>query len=491
MSFLFSSNFGALLDKATSENLVIRGNELNLDEFLQVADYIKSGQVKCSTAMLKIKGRLKNTNPNVQLLTLDLLDICIKNCGADFVSEAVKAENLRPLEDILMQIGVPQLVKLKILEYIQSWAIALQENPKLEDIKDCYSRLKASGYHFPPAKNAIVIAGLFETRVPPKWAESDACFRCRTRFTTTNRRHHCRECGESFCDKCSSRRIALPHFGFSDPQRACEGCYTRLQAQQSGSLPASDAKQPNSVSEDDKLLQEAIRQSLALQGSADKLKQDSKVSNPSKESDDDIKFMEDMKRAIEQSMKADNESLTPATAADGSKSSVKGTATLAVQTASYQLSDLEVGNVRLFAQIVEKYATMGPAGANQLLYDQQTHQLRNELAALKANRLKALQDQIRRKLDYYLNSYEQLNQCNQLYDQLLEQRLQLHQTRGPSASSLISGALAPNGGHSTPYSSQPILAQHGSIQPLVSSGATLGSSSSATLQKPDEPLIQL
>jgi hypothetical protein len=52
------------------------------------------------------------------------------------------------------------------------------------------------------------------------------CPRCRRAFGLLLRRHHCRQCGGIFCDRCSSRVWPLP----AAPKRVCEGCYQGLVA---------------------------------------------------------------------------------------------------------------------------------------------------------------------------------------------------------------------------------------------------------------------
>lgn len=58
--------------------------------------------------------------------------------------------------------------------------------------------------------------------------EATLCMHCRkTKFTTLNRRHHCRKCGGVVCSNCSTKRFLLPQQS-SKPLRICDKCYSQL-----------------------------------------------------------------------------------------------------------------------------------------------------------------------------------------------------------------------------------------------------------------------
>eukprot|EP01012_Entosiphon_sulcatum_P052594 TRINITY_DN7228_c0_g1_i1.p1 TRINITY_DN7228_c0_g1~~TRINITY_DN7228_c0_g1_i1.p1 ORF type:complete len:405 (+),score=46.00 TRINITY_DN7228_c0_g1_i1:178-1215(+) len=62
----------------------------------------------------------------------------------------------------------------------------------------------------------------------PKWipdSQVDQCFECKNAFTFFNRKHHCRACGNIFCQTCSQRSIEIPNMDHRTPVRVCGNCY--------------------------------------------------------------------------------------------------------------------------------------------------------------------------------------------------------------------------------------------------------------------------
>uniref|UniRef100_A0A0N5AT06 WD repeat and FYVE domain-containing protein 3 n=1 Tax=Syphacia muris TaxID=451379 RepID=A0A0N5AT06_9BILA len=59
----------------------------------------------------------------------------------------------------------------------------------------------------------------------------NSCSSCQQLFSIADRRHHCRNCGNIFCNKCSRFESDIKHMKISKPVRVCQSCYLRLISQ--------------------------------------------------------------------------------------------------------------------------------------------------------------------------------------------------------------------------------------------------------------------
>ncbi|RRT53253.1 hypothetical protein BHE74_00042462 [Ensete ventricosum] len=63
------------------------------------------------------------------------------------------------------------------------------------------------------------------------WVPDEAvskCTSCGSDFGAFNRRHHCRNCGDIFCDKCTKGRTALTAEENAQPVRVCDRCMAEV-----------------------------------------------------------------------------------------------------------------------------------------------------------------------------------------------------------------------------------------------------------------------
>ncbi|XP_014054310.1 RUN and FYVE domain-containing protein 1 isoform X1 [Salmo salar] len=56
--------------------------------------------------------------------------------------------------------------------------------------------------------------------------EATQCKHCQKEFSIARRKHHCRNCGDIYCNSCSSNELALP--SYPRPVRVCDSCHSLL-----------------------------------------------------------------------------------------------------------------------------------------------------------------------------------------------------------------------------------------------------------------------
>ncbi|XP_077543315.1 RUN and FYVE domain-containing protein 2-like isoform X4 [Haemaphysalis longicornis] len=82
------------------------------------------------------------------------------------------------------------------------------------------------------SESKLQVADLKENNLTLKEAvwtsdkDASSCRRCNKPFSVARRKHHCRSCGEIFCNACSDNTMPLP--SSAKPVRVCDDCQTTL-----------------------------------------------------------------------------------------------------------------------------------------------------------------------------------------------------------------------------------------------------------------------
>lgn len=239
--------------------------------------------------------------------------------------------------------------------------------------------------------------------------------RCRTAFSFTNRKHHCRNCGNVFDQQCSSKTIPLPHLGILQSVRVDDGCYFKLtdKSSKGGSFAISppapyksrpsqlQPMQPRNARIDDGFdedLKRALAMSLdEVNGNANggyvpqaKLQQNSgqqeqassgrptaSPTKPAEEEDDDLKAaiaasladMEEQKRQHAATLKEQS-----------SSSNVTSSGPFKLQKNDYELTPVEAENINLFSTLVDRLQTQPPG---TILREPQIQELYDSIGSLR------------------------------------------------------------------------------------------------------------
>jgi len=141
---------GMKIEEATNEDLLLE----NWDLVMEVCDVINTTKDGPLLAVRAIKRKLQNTlgkSPKATLLTLTVLEICVKNCGKDFVFLICQREFADELSNqvISPDLEPSQAVQEKVLELIQSWALLFSSDREFSGIAEAYMDLKNKGVEFP------------------------------------------------------------------------------------------------------------------------------------------------------------------------------------------------------------------------------------------------------------------------------------------------------------------------------------------------------
>ncbi|CAG8536925.1 8705_t:CDS:10, partial [Scutellospora calospora] len=401
VSRIFGGNpFEELVEKATSELNPIGQDNLALN--LDISDQIRSKSVQPREALRVLKKRIMHTNPNVQLLALNLTDTCIKNGGHHFLVEVASRDFVDTLVSIIKSSNSNPEVIQKLLGLIQTWSSAFDGRPELKYVTEIYYSLKHEGYIFPKIDKAPTV--MIDTATPPEWTDSEVCVRCRVPFTMINRKHHCRNCGHTYCGECSAKTTSLPHYGINEPVRVCDTCYMKKQQKDKG-VDLSSFKSYSALTQPT-LYSNSISTSVneaeynrnyvqpALQKSAKKV--------------EPVKQVVVKQEVVKQEEEEMDEDLAAAIQASLQEMQISKTQ----KSPAYNAE-----NIYNYSETLERIRQSG----GDLMRDRQIQELHERVGELKPKLTKSLTETIQKHQDL-LDMHEKLSQAVKLYDRLLDER---------------------------------------------------------------------
>ncbi|KAG6916918.1 hypothetical protein DXG01_004679 [Tephrocybe rancida] len=447
-----TSTLDDAVDKATSELLPAGAEDIALN--LEICDQIRSKSAPAKDAMRALKRRLNHKNPNVQNLALGLTDICVKNGGDLFLSEVASREFMDNLVSILKIPSLNNDVKQNILRLIQNWSIAFEGKHTLSYVGQVYKTLGTEGFNFPPKDLSIANSAMVDTQTAPEWIDS-----------------------EVFDQACSSKTMALPHFGITQEVRVCDGCYNKMARKadksdrghrHSASLHSTRHQSARELA--DAELQRAIQLSLQEVGVAnghsrpgyvptqptnwqyseppivDRASHPTKQSNATEEEDDP-----DLRAAIEASLREANAPRASApVAVDSSRAEYAGpgysqsyppglSQAPALPTApNYDLEPMESDAILTFSQTIDQVEAQGGRDISRYPAVNELYDKANGLRPKLALSL----DDAGRKEQMLSEMHDKLSQAVKLYDKLLTEQVEHPRWRSPAAAA---ASHQPNG----------------------------------------------
>lgn len=268
------------------------------------------------------------------------------------------------------------MVQDRLVELFQEWALIFQSDPSLSYLYDVYCELKKQNVVIFPkpsiALDQVDPLSLVASTAPPEWSDSPSCQRCRDSFTLTNRKHHCRKCGGTFCHLCSSNEMILLDMGINEPVRVCDSCY-RSRPEKRHSRIFEDSQFKAAVKDEDN---EAAQMKKAIELSL----QEEKRKQPLCEDE------EALKKAIEASLKESTNS--------------RESTTITVGRLEH-FNEIELENIAMFHQLIGRLIRTRPT-----ISTEDANDLRNLAIEMERLQQRPIESEsIRQQLDESIKGY--------------------------------------------------------------------------------------
>ncbi|KAK9704187.1 VHS domain [Popillia japonica] len=137
-------SFETCLDMATCGE----SKKPSLMWIVDICDLIEAGDVEPKTVLDSIKTKLKWESDCTILLTLQVLESIVKNCG-DFINDELTTKTFCDMLHNLARTTRHDGVKQKLLELIQTWDYVFGGKPQHINLRVLLNTMKAEGFVFP------------------------------------------------------------------------------------------------------------------------------------------------------------------------------------------------------------------------------------------------------------------------------------------------------------------------------------------------------
>lgn len=144
----FSTPVGQRIESATGSSLPSEDWTLNME----ICDTINSSEEGPKDAVRAIKKRIVgNKNFKEVMLTLTVLETCVKNCGYRFHILVTTRDFVEGVlvRSIIPRNNPPLILHDRVLSIIQAWADAFRSSPDLTGVVSVYEDLRRKGLEFP------------------------------------------------------------------------------------------------------------------------------------------------------------------------------------------------------------------------------------------------------------------------------------------------------------------------------------------------------
>ncbi|XP_023149357.1 target of Myb protein 1 isoform X1 [Amphiprion ocellaris] len=144
----FSTPVGQMIERATGSSLPTEDWALNME----ICDTINSSEEGPKDALRAVKKRIVgNKNFKEVMLTLTVLETCVKNCGYRFHILVTTRDFIEGVlvRSIIPRNNPPAILHDRVLSIIQAWADAFRSSPDLTGVVSVYEDLRRKGLEFP------------------------------------------------------------------------------------------------------------------------------------------------------------------------------------------------------------------------------------------------------------------------------------------------------------------------------------------------------